>query len=240
MSMMFVQCCAVPFHPWLCTLTKQNNNWNICPLLPFNPFSTLTSTDHVNRTVTLVPLKGLGWLGEKFLHISLPQLLDDGLHLSNQRMDAFVTNISEKPLTWWMKMDKLITGASLKGTYHMGVWFPKRQEVGAKWKHPQKKLGNELDCFNSSIVIRQSTQDPLFSGRCVLSIFTSAAKFLLSSSEMKHEPKGLAAKFRANFLTITSNLKVIRMFKIRLMFAKIFHQLLWQHLKSILDIICIL
>lgn len=87
-------------------------------------------------------LSSLGSLGEKVLHILLPQLLDDGLHLSNQRMDASVTNISEKPLTWWMKMDKLITGASLKGTYYMGVQFPKRQEVGAKQKHLQKKAGN--------------------------------------------------------------------------------------------------
>lgn len=82
------------------------------------------------------------WVWEKFLHISLPQLLDDGLHLSNQRMDASVTNTSEKPLTWWIKMDKLITGAPLKGTYHMGVWFPKRQEVGAK-------RNQEISCISS-------------------------------------------------------------------------------------------
>ena len=44
-------------------------------------------------------------------------------------------------------MDKLITGASVKGSYHMGVWFPKRQEVGAKRMHLQKKPGITLDQF---------------------------------------------------------------------------------------------
>jgi len=72
------------------------------------------------------------------------------------------------------------------------------------------------------MVKRQSTQYSPFSGKCVLSIFRPAAKFLLSSSEMKHEPKSLTAKFRATFLNTKSKLKVIRMFKISLMFAKIF------------------
>lgn len=56
-------------------------------------------------------------------------------------------------------------------------------------------------------------------------IFKSAAKFLLPSSEVKHEPKGLAVKFRASFLNTTSNFKAIGMFEIRLTLAKIFQTL---------------
>lgn len=41
-------------------------------------------------------------------------------------------------------MDKLIIGASFKGTYHIKVWFPKRQEVGAKNQYLQKKLGKTI------------------------------------------------------------------------------------------------
>lgn len=56
--------------------------------------------------------------------------------------------------------------------------------------------------FNSSMVSRESTQFPPFSERCVFSIYKSAARFVSSRSEIKHEPKGLPAKFRPNFLNI--------------------------------------
>lgn len=67
-------------------------------------------------------------------------------------MDAFVTNISAKPLAWWMKMDRLITGASLKGTYQIRVPFCKTQEVGVKRKHLKRRQGVSLDHFGSSMV----------------------------------------------------------------------------------------
>lgn len=44
-------------------------------------------------------------------------------------------------------MDKLITGASFKGTYQ--DWFPKRQEVGAKNQYLQKKLGKTIYTMSS-------------------------------------------------------------------------------------------
>lgn len=59
-----------------------------------------------------------------------------------------------------------------------------------------------MDCFNSSMVTRESIQFPLFSGRHGFNIFEFAAKFLFSRSEIKPEPKGLTTKLWPNFLSI--------------------------------------
>lgn len=150
--------------------------------------------NHVNRTVALIPLKGLGWLGEKVFPILLPQLLDDGLHLSNQRMDALVTSVTEKPLicmstgwrwTIWCLLERYLSYGSL---------IPSRTIPGNR-KHLQKKLWKELDHCGSRMVKRQST---------ALTAFTT----------LKHEPKDLTAKVRADFLHAIRNPKLIVMLKI--------------------------
>lgn len=129
--------------------------------------------------VILSDLKYLHWLGSlsKLYHLKMPSPEElhlgglGGSHLSNQRMDAFVTNISEKPLMWWMKMEKWITGASLNCTFHRGV-FPKGQYLGANRRHLQKKLQNKLDCFNSRMVKSQSAHYCQFSATCLLQNFS--------------------------------------------------------------------